>query len=89
MTVEQSYFLKGRHHLFTLLLSSIGLVACSKAPPVPASECKQVVAHAKKVLKENAPSSSKMMKQCKAASDDARGCVMAADKPVKMMKCDF
>ncbi|MFY8298779.1 hypothetical protein AAEU28_08420 [Pseudoalteromonas sp. SS15] len=65
------------------------LTACSKAESVPESECDKVVAHAKSVLKENAPSKSDMLKQCKATSDEARGCVMAADKPMKLLKCDF
>jgi len=65
------------------------LVSCSKATPVPVSECGTVVSHVKKVLKDNAPTKSKMLKQCKAATDEARGCVMAADKPMKILQCDF
>ena len=65
------------------------LSGCSKADPVPVSECKAVVSHAKRVLGDKAPSSSQMLKQCKAASDEARGCVMAADKPMKLLDCDF
>ncbi len=65
------------------------LTACSKVEPVPVSECKTVVSHVKKVLKERAPSNSEMLKQCEAASDEARGCVMAADKPMKILQCDF
>ncbi|WP_100914907.1 hypothetical protein [Pseudoalteromonas spongiae] len=65
------------------------LTGCSKADPVPVSECKAVVSHAKRVLGDKAPSSSQMLKQCKAASDEARGCVMAADKPMKLLDCDF
>jgi len=72
-----------------LPLVIISLVSCSKATPVPISECESVVSHVKKVLKSNAPSQSKMLKQCKAATDDARGCVMAADKPMKILQCDF
>jgi len=75
---------------FSILIFTIAtLTACSKADPVPVSECKKVVSHAKKVLGDQAPSSSKMLKQCKAASDEARGCVLAADKPMKILKCDF
>ncbi|MDE3272848.1 hypothetical protein [Pseudoalteromonas sp. G4] len=69
---------------FTFLLTG-----CSKADPVPVSECKAVVAHAKRVLGDKAPSSSEMLKQCKAATDEARGCVLAADKPMKLLDCDF
>ncbi len=65
------------------------LVSCSKATPVPVGECDVVVSHVKSVLKNNAPSKSKMLKQCKAATDEARGCVMAADKPMKILQCDF
>lgn len=74
-----------------LLIFVIGLVlnACSQAEMVSVNECDKVVAHAKSVLKENAPSQADMLKQCKAASDEARGCVMAADKPMKLLKCDY
>ena len=75
--------------LSVLIIAIVTLTACSKADPVPVSECKKVVSHAKKVLGEQSPSSSKMLKQCKVASDEARGCVLAADKPMKILKCDF
>ena len=75
--------------LLILLSCCAGLTACSKAEPVPVSACKKVVAHAKSILKDKAPSSSKMLAQCKAASDGARSCVMAADKPMKLLDCDF
>ena len=65
------------------------LLACSKVEPIPVSECKTVVSHVKKTLKDLAPSNSKMLAQCEAASDEARGCVMAANKPMKILKCDF
>ena len=67
----------------------VTLVSCSKATPVPASECSTVINHVKKILKERAPSKSKMLEQCQAATDDARGCIMAADKPMKILQCDF
>lgn len=72
-----------------LLLCPWLLISCSKHEPVPVNQCDKVVAHAKKVLGSNAPSSGEMNKQCKAATDDARGCVLAADKPMKLLKCDF
>jgi len=72
-----------------LLLCPALLLACSKHEPVPVSQCDKVVAHAKKVLGSQAPSMAEMNKQCKAATDDARGCVLAADKPMKLLKCDF
>ena len=82
-------------HKMKLILASISVITlillsgCSKAPAVPASSCDQVVAHAKAILGDKAPASSKMLEQCKAASDDARGCVMAADKPMKILKCEM
>ncbi|WDE00666.1 hypothetical protein [Thalassomonas actiniarum] len=72
-----------------LLLCPALLPGCSKHEPVPASQCDRVVAHAKKVLGSKAPSTAEMNKQCKGATDDARGCVLAADKPMKLLKCDF
>lgn len=70
--------------LFVLILT-----ACSKAQSVPVSSCDKVVRHAKSILGDKAPATAKMLEQCKAASDEARGCVMAADKPIKMLKCDM
>jgi len=72
-----------------LPLVILTLVSCSKATPVPKSKCDAVVSHVKSILKGNAPSKSKMTKQCQAATDEARGCVMAADKPMKLLQCDF
>ena len=72
-----------------LPLVVITLVSCSKAPPVAVSECDTVISHVKKVLKDRAPNQSSMLKQCKAATDEARGCIMAADKPMKLLQCDF
>jgi len=81
--------MKNLKYLVTLTLSTLALTACSQAEMVSVSECDKVVSHAKSILKENAPSKADMLKQCKAASDEARGCVMAADKPMKLLKCDF
>jgi len=72
-----------------LPLVILTLVSCSKATPIPKSECQTVVSHVKSILKDKAPSKSKMLKQCEAATDEARGCVMAADKPMKILQCDF
>ncbi|NRA60418.1 MAG: hypothetical protein HRU25_05805 [Psychrobium sp.] len=69
-----------------LLLAVSG---CGEAPKVAKSECKAVVAHVKTVLGKFAPSEQEMLSQCKAASDEARGCVMAAAKPMKLSQCDF
>jgi hypothetical protein len=81
--------MKHLKYLVTLTLSALALTACSQAEMVSESECDKVVAHAKSILKENAPSKADMLKQCKAASDEARGCVMASDKPMKLLQCDF
>ncbi len=70
---------------FSLMIFSV-LTGCG-APPVPVSECDNVVKHIKSILKDKAPPSSEMSKQCKAATDDQRGCVMAADKPMKVLNC--
>ncbi|KGJ96172.1 hypothetical protein [Colwellia psychrerythraea] len=72
-----------------LPLVILTLVSCSKAVPVPKSECDTVISHVKSILKDKAPSKSKMLKQCNAATDEARGCIMAADKPMKILQCDF
>jgi hypothetical protein len=74
--------------LVNLLVLSC-LISCSKATPVSVSECDKVVSHVKNVLGERAPSNSKMLKQCKDATDEARGCVLAANKPMKILQCDF
>jgi len=65
------------------------LISCSKPAPVSINECDKVVSHVKSILKDRAPSNSEMLKQCKAANDEARGCVMAANKPMKILQCDF
>jgi len=67
----------------------IALASCSKAAPVPKSACKSVVSHVKSILKDKAPNQAKMLTQCQEATDEARGCVMAADKPMKILQCDF
>lgn len=72
-----------------LPLVVLTLVSCSKAVPVPQSECDAVISHVKSILKDKAPGKSALRKQCKAATDEARGCVMAADKPMKILQCDF
>ncbi|KAF7773883.1 hypothetical protein PCIT_a0222 [Pseudoalteromonas citrea] len=67
----------------------ITLSGCSDAAPVPVSECAKVVAHAKKILGDKAPSTADMTKQCKEASDEARGCVLTANKAMKILNCDM
>lgn len=69
-----------------VLFTSAILFGCSD-PPVAVSECPNVVKHIKSVLKDKAPSTSEMSTQCKQATDEQRGCVMAADKPMKILQC--
>ena len=64
----------------------LSLSGCG-APPVAVSECDKVVKHIRGVLKDKAPSTSELTKQCKAATDEQRGCAMAADKPMKILQC--
>lgn len=81
--------MKSFNYMMVVIGFGVSLTGCSKVEPVAASECKKVVAHAQSILKDNAPSKSEMLQKCKAASDEARGCVMASDKPMKLLKCDF
>lgn len=48
--------MKQLKHLTLFIVSALILIACSGGEVVPASECDKVVAHAKSILKENAPS---------------------------------
>ncbi len=75
-----------RMPVLILFASLLALPGCG-APPVAVSECAKVVKHIKGVLKEKAPSTSELTKQCKEATDDQRGCAMAADKPMKLLQC--
>jgi hypothetical protein len=70
----------------TIVMTGIG---CSSYDPVPVTECKKVVKHARKVLGKLAPKKSEMMEQCEAADDQARGCVMAAKKTGDLMQCSM
>ena len=72
-----------------LLLCPWIFFACSKLEPVPVTECNKVISHAKKILGARAPTKQEMTKQCQEASDEARACVLDADKPMKMLQCDF
>ncbi len=68
------------------LAALFALSGCG-APPVAVSECGKVVKHVRSVLKDKAPSTSELTKQCKEATDEQRGCAMAADKPMKILQC--
>jgi len=72
---------------FLVLASSTVIPACSSYDPVPESECAAVVKHAKKILGSMAPKSAQMMKDCKAADDQQRGCVMAATSKGQVAQC--
>jgi hypothetical protein len=61
--------------------------ACSNYEPVSVSECNKVVAHATKVLGSFAPSQSEMMVDCKKATDNERGCIMASTKKGQIAQC--
>ena len=77
-------------NLITIItLSMITLLGCSKAEPVARSECGKVIKHVKNVLGSKAPSHREMTQQCNDASDEARGCALAADKPMKLLQCDL
>lgn len=71
----------------SLLLVVFAVLTGCGAPPVPVSECDKVVKHIRSVLKDKAPSISEMRIQCKAATDEQRGCAMEADKPMKVLNC--
>lgn len=82
MTVS---FSAGR--MITLLMVTLGLTACTNYDPVPVEDCKKVVKHAMKVLKNFDPKRSDLMKNCKGATDAQRGCVMASKKAGKLAQC--
>ena len=68
-----------------IAVSLFTMFACSKK--VPVSECKTVVAHAKKIMGNDAPSASKLMEDCKAATDEQRGCAMDAKNSLSLAAC--
>jgi len=74
---------------FTIVLfaSVLFFQGCSNYDPVFASDCAGVVSHAKKTLGKLAPKRSKMMADCKKATDNERGCIMAATTKVQISKC--
>ena len=71
---------------FVLLL--IVIQGCSSYEPVSIKQCNNVVKHAQKVLGKMSPPHKELLKSCKAASDDKRGCIMAAKKMGQMSQCD-
>ena len=75
--------------LLTVVVALSAITACGGAEPLPQSDCDKIVTHVKKVLGKFAPAHGEMVKQCQAASDEARGCAMAAQKPMALSQCDF
>ena len=73
--------------LAVVLVFAFIIQACNSYDPVPKSKCGKVVKHAQKVLGKFAPKYSDMMKDCKAASDSERGCIMAATKAGQVAQC--
>lgn len=73
--------------LLGIIFTALLIQSCSSYEPVPKSKCKAVVAHAKKTLGKLAPPTSEMVASCKKATDEERGCIMAADKPMKISSC--
>jgi len=71
---------------FVLIISLIQ--GCTNYEPVSVEQCKNVVTHAQKVLGKLSPSYKELLESCKAASDDKRGCIMAAKKMGQITQCD-
>ncbi|OUS29209.1 hypothetical protein A9Q99_08830 [Gammaproteobacteria bacterium 45_16_T64] len=74
-------------YIIALVLGAAFIQGCSRYDPVPVSDCSKVVRHAQKVLGDLAPSHKEMMTDCKAASDNDRGCIMASSKKGEVAQC--
>jgi len=70
-----------------LFVGVLLMQGCSNYEPVSVSECNKVVAHATKILASFAPSQSEMMADCKKATDNERGCIMASTKKGQIAQC--
>lgn len=70
--------------MFFLLITLFA--SCSKYKDVPASECERVTAHAQKIL-DGSKSRGEIMSDCKSASDQQRGCAMAAKNALTLAAC--
>ena len=73
--------------VITIATAVLFLPSCTDYEPVAASDCDKVVQHAQQVLGNFAPSYADGMKDCKAASDSERGCVLAATKKGQLAQC--
>ncbi|MFT7184863.1 MAG: hypothetical protein ACI84K_000229 [Pseudohongiellaceae bacterium] len=60
---------------------------CTSYEPVFVAECNKVVKHAQQILGKLSPPYQDLLKSCKAASDDKRGCILAAKKVGRMTQC--
>lgn len=72
---------------FLAIAALLTLSACSKYEPVPADQCSKVVSKARKVMGSSADSKADMMKQCKEATDQERGCANEATTKADLMRC--
>ena len=75
--------------LSIIALLMLTLTACSKYEPVSVDQCAKVVSNARKVMGSTADSKSEMMKQCKAATDQERGCANVATTKADLMRCSM
>lgn len=57
--------------------------------PVPATQCSELAKHSKKLLGARAETRKVMMKKCRAATDELRGCAMAADSAADLLRCSM
>ncbi len=79
--------LKSKYFASGIIFGVLLLQGCSSYEPVSVSKCDAVIKHAKKVLGEMAPTHSKMQAECKAATDQERGCMMAATTKGQISQC--
>ncbi len=82
MKVEPS-----KYFLIALFVSILLFQGCSSYAPVSVSQCVEVVKHTKKMLGRMAPKRKRMMVDCKKATDEARGCIMAATTKIQIAHC--
>lgn len=71
----------------TLALAVLTLTACSSPEPLDDSHCKAIVKHVTKSLGKLAPEPMGIYKECKAGTDEQRGCVMVAENAMQVSKC--
>lgn len=68
--------------------SFIFTAGCSDSyDPVPSSKCSMVVKHSTDILKKLAKPKEEMIKECRKATDEQRGCVMQAKIVADLAKC--